>query len=126
MHFTQYQDLNCLHLHRLPNRTTIIPYKDEHTARQQEREASAFFHSLNGQWDFHLYDSPAQISDDLKTWEYSAEIRVPGCWQMQGFGQLQYTNVKYPIPYDPPYVPDMTPVGSYRRFFDLKDIFEDI
>ncbi|NLC32832.1 MAG: DUF4981 domain-containing protein [Clostridiales bacterium] len=124
MHFTQYQDLNCLHLHRLPNRTTIIPYKDEHTARQQEREASAFFHSLNGQWDFHLYDSPAQISDDLKTWEYSAEIRVPGCWQMQGFGQLQYTNVKYPIPYDPPYVPDMTPVGSYRRFFDLKDTFE--
>lgn len=123
MHFTQYQDLNCLHLNRLPNRTTMIPYQDENTARRHERAASRYFHSLNGLWGFHLYDSPAQITDEIDTWQHSQSIRVPGCWQMQGFGQLQYTNVRYPIPYDPPYVPDMTPVGSYQRLFDLPEAF---
>ena len=123
MRLSEYQDLNCLHINRLPGRTTVVPYPDEASARAGERAASPFFYSLNGSWGFHLYGSPFAIPDDSALWLSDQSIRVPGCWQMQGFGKPQYTNVNYPIPYDPPYVPDQTPVGCYLRRFDLPQAF---
>ena len=123
MRLREYRDLNCLHINRLPGRTTVVPYPDEVLARLGERAASPYFLSLNGQWGFHLYDSPFEIPEDSESWLSDRDIRVPGCWQMQGFGLPQYTNVNYPIPYDPPHVPDRTLVGSYLRRFDLPEAF---
>ncbi len=123
MRLNEYRDLNCLHINRLPDRTTVVPYPDAHLAAAGEREASPYFLSLNGRWGFHLYGSPFEIPDDPALWLSDSGIRVPGCWQMQGFGAPQYTNVNFPIPYDPPYVPDETPVGCYRRVFDLPGSF---
>lgn len=119
MHFTQYQDLDCLHINRLPNRTTMVPYPDRTSALTGDRAASPHFLSLNGTWDFKLLASPRDIPEDLAFSGDYGIIRVPGCWQMQGYGRPQYANVNYPIPYDPPFVPDQTPVGLYRRFFEL-------
>ena len=51
-----------------------------------------------------------------------ATIRVPGNWEMQGFGIPIYSNIDYPFAYDPeaPRVPrDDNPVGSYRTMFEL-------
>lgn len=123
-HYTEYQDLSCVHINRLPNRTTLVPYPDRDSAMAGDRVASPYFLSLNGAWDFCLLGSPAHIPDNLAVFESYGRIRVPGCWQMQGLGKPQYTNVRYPIPYDPPYVPDDTPVGLYRRRFDMPDGFE--
>ena len=39
---------------------------------------------------------------------------VPSLWQNHGYDRHQYTNVQYPIPYDPPYVPAQNPCGVYR------------
>ena len=44
---------------------------------------------------------------------------MPSCWQMLGFDQKQYTNVRYPFPFDPPYVPDNNPCGAYIKYFDI-------
>ena len=53
-------------------------------------------------------------------------INVPGNWQMEGdYDVPQYTNVAYPIPYDPPFVPDDNPVGFYRREFTLPSSWAD-
>lgn len=123
MRLSEYRDLSCLHINRLPGRTTVVPYPDEEAARRGERAGSPYFFSLNGQWGFHLYDSPFDIPEDSGVWLSDQVIRVPGCWQMQGFGKPQYTNINYPIPYDPPHVPDQTPVGCYLRRFDLPDAF---
>lgn len=123
MRLHEYRDLNCLHVNRLPDRTTVVPYPDAILAAVGERAASPYFYSLNGLWGFHLYDSPFEIPGDASQWLSEREIRVPGCWQMQGFGAPQYTNVNFPIPYDPPHVPDATPVGCYRRMFDLPEAF---
>lgn len=124
MRFTEYQDLDCLHINRMPNRATLVPYPDQVSAMSGERASSPYFFSLNGDWDFALLEGPRQIPEDLHAYEDYSTICVPGCWQMQGFGRPQYTNVRYPIPYDPPYVPDNTPVGLYRRRFDRPDAFE--
>ena len=85
---------------------------------------------LNGQWDFHYAPNPQSApsptqsaskasSDDSSASESPAwtNIQVPGHWQLQGHGIPHYTNVQYPIPVCPPYVPTENPTGSYRRRF---------
>ena len=49
------------------------------------------------------------------------QIPVPSCWQNQGYGRHQYTNVRYPIPCDPPFVPEENPCGLYVRHIDVAD-----
>jgi beta-galactosidase len=123
MQYTQYMDLDCLHISRLPMRTTMIPYEDAAQALTFQRAASPYFLNLNGTWDFCLLDNPRQIPEDVAALLPYQKITVPGCWQMQGYGAPQYTNVNFPIPYDPPFVPDATPVGMYRRCFSLPTAF---
>lgn len=79
------------------------------------REKSSRFELLNGQWEFRYYDSIIDMEDDFISHPFERKIPVPSNWQLQGYDKPQYTNVCYPIPYDPPYVPDDIPVGVYSR-----------
>jgi beta-galactosidase len=78
---------------------------------------------LSGEWRFHLAPSvaaaPAGIEDpafDDSGWD---TLPVPSNWQMHGHGKPAYTNVVYPFPIDPPYVPTENPTGDHRRVFDV-------
>lgn len=104
---------------RLPTRAIDVPYADVETARARVREASPFFRSLNGQWGFAYY--PKGFSGTPDPDAAVGSIPVPSCWQMEGYGIPNYTNVRYPIPYDPPFVPDENPTGVYRRAFTLPE-----
>ena len=42
---------------------------------------------------------------------------MPSHWQLHGYGAPAYTNVRYPFPVEPPYVPDENPTGDYRVSF---------
>ncbi len=124
-----WQNLAVPHLNRLPARAIDTPYADIAAARAGKRGASPYYRCLNGQWDFlYVPEGPAYVPDafpkdsDALPWE---TIPVPSCWQMQGYGRPNYTNVRYPIPYDPPFVPDANPVGLYRRFFEMPDGWAD-
>ena len=46
------------------------------------------------------------------------DIPVPSVWQMHGYDYHQYTNVRYPFAFDPPYVPKDNPCGAYVTDFD--------
>ena len=46
-------------------------------------------------------------------------IDVPSVWQLRGYGQMHYTDVLYPFPVNPPYVPSENPAGIYKRTFSL-------
>ena len=123
---TEFQDLTCTHLRRLPMRTTLTPFPDAAAAWAGERAASPFYANLNGQWDFTYYASwrdVEELTGEKGKAGQRGVIQVPGVWQLQGWGAPQYTNVRYPIPYDPPYVPDETPVGVYDRSFTLPAAF---
>ncbi|MDT3425855.1 beta-galactosidase [Paenibacillus forsythiae] len=54
---------------------------------------------------------------DADGWD---DLLVPSCWQTSGYDQLHYTNINYPIPCDPPFVPDDNPAGLYIRDFNLE------
>ena len=75
---------------------------------------------LNGQWDFHYAPTPQEAAaseTDARDAVKWAPIQVPGHWQLQGYGRPHYTNVQYPIPITPPFVPTENPTGTYRRAF---------
>lgn len=77
--------------------------------------------SLNGNWDFKYGDSESQLPDQ---W---SKIKVPGNWEVQGFGVPVYVNHPYefaPVNPRPPHLPEDTPVGVYRRMFTIPQAWE--
>lgn len=111
MDFQNYHEsFETLHLGCLQPRSYYVPVNEE-----GEKSTKV----LNGIWDIIFYDNFNAASKEIKSYpeEKIQKIIVPGCWQPQGYDKHQYTNVKYPIPVDPPYVPDNNPVGIYRKKF---------
>lgn len=105
-----------LHINTLPKHCYFIPFSEEQNPFE-DRENSDFFELLNGDWDFRYYDSIIDLEDNFIDLPFDRKIPVPSNWQLQGYDKPQYTNVCYPIPYDPPYVPDDNPVGVYGRSY---------
>mgnify|MGYP002867095222 CR=1 FL=1 len=84
-----------------------------------DREKSDRFLSLNGTWGIKEYKSFCDVEDDFFKEDLTAKIEVPSCVQIEGYDRMQYTNVRYPFPFDPPFVPNENPSYHYRRTFDL-------
>jgi beta-galactosidase/beta-glucuronidase len=106
----------------------MVPFADVDSALSGELGASPYFRSLNGDWRFQYADNPTLVPAGFESEAYADEnwdvVRVPGNWQMQGYGIRNYTNVNYPYPVDPPFVPTENPVGCYRRTFTLPSLWE--
>ncbi|MEH7179343.1 beta-galactosidase subunit alpha [Neobacillus vireti] len=116
-----WENISVLQKGRLPERAYFLSFPDDHSALTYERGNSQGFKLLNGSWKFHYAESPAlapehfyQDDFDVSEWD---ELVVPSHWQMNGYGKPHYTNVQYPFPVNPPYVPTENPTGSYRRSF---------
>ena len=72
---------------------------------------------LNGTWKFAYFSRDIDVPSVIKNWD---TIPVPSCWQLHGYESPNYSNINYPYPCDPPYVPDDNPCGVYERQFSLK------
>ncbi|WP_066523172.1 glycoside hydrolase family 2 TIM barrel-domain containing protein [Curtobacterium ammoniigenes] len=87
---------------------------------------------LNGEWSFRLLPEAAPRDEtaeafadpatDVSGWD---TIPVPSSWVLQDgrYGSPIYTNVQYPFPLDPPFVPDANPTGDYRRDIEVDAAF---
>ncbi len=73
---------------------------------------------LNGTWRFAFYSRDIDAPEHIESWD---TIPVPGCWQLQGYENPNYSNINYPYPCDPPYVPEDNPCGVYEREFTLEE-----
>ncbi len=102
-----YEDPKKTSENRLPPRSYYLP------------AGAADSILLSGEWRFAYFpreiDLPAEITD----WD---SIPVPSCWQLHGYEQPNYSNINYPFPCDPPYVPDDNPCGVYERDFELDSL----
>ena len=109
-----HENPETLHMNTLPHRCYFVPF-----AKTQDpfadRESSERFELLNGGWGFRYFDSIIDLEDDFPSVKADKTIPVPANWQLHGYDKPQYTNMAYPIPFDPPYVPDDDPVGVYSR-----------
>lgn len=103
-----------------PPRSYYIPFADKEEWNEDRTQSSRFM-SLCGNWKIRAYKSPeaAEAADFLAN-EPEKDIVVPSCVQYYGLDYFQYTNVNYPIPFDPPYVPTENPTYHYSRRFNVK------
>lgn len=111
-------------VNRLPQHATFMPYASFAEAQKAERYASSRCKVLNGKWKFKLYKNYAYRPSDFAQVHYDTHnwdtVQVPGSWQMQGYDQSQYCNVRYPWEGHedicPPAAPTKhNPVGCYVK-----------
>ena len=129
-----WENPEVFQINREKAHASFYRFQDRAKAMENDYTASPFYQSLNGTWKFNWVKRPAdrpvffyKEAFDVSAWE---DIAVPSNWELKGFGIPIYTNIIYPFPKNPPYIPhDYNPVGSYRRDFQLpvdwkgKDIF---
>ena len=118
-----FENNHILHVGTESPRAYYIPCDDASEAMDSFRESSSRFILLNGDWKFKYFDSVRKISIhyENESCENFDTIPVPSVWQMHGYDHHQYTNIRYPFPYDPPYVPLDNPCGVYRTEFWIAD-----
>ena len=119
MNFPHYhEDIAHLHVNTLPNRAYFIPHAARESALSGVRTNSARMTLLSGEWHFGYYDSFLDLPEDLFAPTAAPDtIPVPSVWQCHGYDAHQYVNTRFPIPFDPPYVPHENPCGLYTRTF---------
>ncbi len=121
-----WEDPSRLHVGCEKPRAYFIPYENEAKAGKGLRGTSRFFKSLNGMWRFKYHASVYEVEDGFYGREYDAggwdSLPVPSNWQLHGYDRPNYSNVNYPFPCDPPFVPDENPAGLYIRDFTIEDV----
>jgi beta-galactosidase len=125
------QNPGTFSVNRLPAHATLKHYDKVVDARDGTNVTGRT--SLDGTWNFRFYPHggneapPASLGNLGDDW---STIKVPGNWELQGYGHPIYTNWEYPFrPVVPPFVPsragesmhDRNPMGAYQRNFDLSD-----
>ena len=117
-----YEDLSVLHENTMPARAYFIPASKRMDNLVEHREESDRMQLLNGTWKFQYFNSIYDVQEPFFEKDYDTEnfdeIQVPSVWQMAGYDTHQYTNIRYPFPFDPPYVPQDIPCGAYVHNFE--------
>lgn len=127
-----WRNLNVTHVNVQKPRSTFMSYDNRTDAVASLYENSKHYMLLNGVWKFFYVDAFKDLPDnvtstdiDLSQWK---DIKVPGNWEVQGFGTAIYTNHGYEFKAKnptPPLLPDETPVGVYRREIDIPEEWFD-
>lgn len=115
-----FENPEILQVNRQPHHAYFVPFATNQQPDQLTRETSQFFTALSGKnWDFTYYDSVQNLPENFLHLPLQSNIPVPSNWQIQGFDRHHYTNINYPFPFDPPFVPKNNPCGHYRHEFGL-------
>jgi len=111
-------------VNRAPMHTNYFAYSSSEKAAKADKENSSNFMTLNGIWKFNwVKNADARPTDFYRT-DYNdkgwGQMKVPGVWEMNGYGDPIYVNVGYAwrsqYKNNPPYVPiENNHVGSYRK-----------
>ncbi len=127
-----WQDINVTSVNAEPTRASFMTYGTRETALTGRYENSEYYKLLNGVWKFYYVgyekDLPAGITDANVNTSKWHDIKVPGNWELQGFGDAIYTNVPYdfcPSNPKPPTMPEENPVGVYRRNINIPSEWMD-
>ncbi|MGO4292536.1 glycoside hydrolase family 2 TIM barrel-domain containing protein [Chitinophaga sp. RAB17] len=130
---TELQTPEVVSVNRMPMRATAFAYESNTLAEQREKEKSACFLSLNGQWKFNWVQDPRKRPLDFYKVDFNDaswdNFKVPANWEVNGYGLPIYVNQPYEFagrtktgedlnaPFDIP--EDNNPVGSYRKKINI-------
>jgi len=119
-----WQDLSVYRVNTEEPRATFISYDSADKLSVDDYASSPYYKLLNGDWKFHWSANPSLVPEgfykpefDVSRWD---SIPVPANWQMHGYDYPIYTNIEYPFPKNPPFVPEAdNPTGAYRTTFTV-------
>ena len=122
-----HKHLETLHIGTLKPRAYFIPFADVDSALEGDRNKSAYLTNLCGEWNFKFFKSFEDIDCEIYATDYNADdeiVKVPGCFQLYKQGKYDaplYSNLMYPFPTDPPYVPDENPCAVYTKDIEVSE-----
>jgi len=120
-----WENQNLTSINKQPYRAFAMPFESREDALIGEPALSPYYKMLNGAWKFSYYASPGEVPEDFFREDFDCcewdDIEVPSHWQLKGYGHPHYTNIQYPFPVDPPFVPSENPTGCYIREFEIPD-----
>lgn len=120
-----YENLSVLHENTLAPRAYYVPSSAPIDPGPDARDSSDRLQLLNGRWSFQYFPSIHDLrvrffERDFPIGDFD-RIPVPSTWQHQGYDHHQYTNIRYPFPLDPPFVPQDNPCGAYVHEFEYQE-----
>ena len=116
-----WQDMQATSVNAETKRTEVIYYANREDALKKGFRESENYVSLNGIWDFKYFEDYNSLTLEPASWD---RIKVPGNWEIQGYGYAYYTNIPYdfcPVNPQPPVLPDSFPAGVYHRTFTVPE-----
>lgn len=139
---SDWENLDVTSINREQSHAPWGAYENAAQSSTCNHNISKWAESLDGTWKFAYYSKPTVVDPFWKSgYDHSdwKEIKVPGNWEVQGFGEPIYTNVVYPWDYyskgkqvihpnnvegirglpNPPYIPEENPTGCYFRHFNI-------
>lgn len=134
----EWQSQYAIGLNKIEPHAYVWPYQegDIESIDEFDYESSPYYMSLNGTWKFNWVRGVANRPVDFYQPDYYVgnwnDIKVPGNWELQGYGIPIYVNETYEFdePFfnfkkNPPLVPTETnEVGSYRRTFRVPESWD--
>lgn len=124
-HLPEWQNPTIVQINRKPARAYYIPFANLETALMHHKGMSPYYKLLNGNWKFDYHDTYSDAPNNFQDVDFDCsdwnEIPVPSNWQMHGYDKPHYTNINYPFPLNPPYVPNENPTGLYIKNFTLPE-----
>lgn len=107
-------------------RATSIPYASSESAIQDKYDASPYYYALDGRWKFHWVPKVSEVPADFYKETFDAggweEMPVPGNWEFNGYGLPFYVSGEFGFKPTPPTIDrEDSPVGSYRKEFNLPE-----
>lgn len=123
----EWKNLDVYSVNAETERTELIFWDNWQDALAEDFEQSSNYLDLNGTWKFRYHDSQADMDPAIgqttagqaQTWD---DIKVPGNWEVQGFGIPVYVNTDFEFMTwepKPPFIPDENPAGVYFRTFEV-------
>lgn len=124
-----WKDVKSTSVNAVTQRSEIVFHPDRESALVKGFTQSPYYVSLDGTWDFNYYDGEKDLPEGIEagnapSWQ---SIKVPGNWEVQGFGTAIYVNQPYefsPVRPTPPLLPENNPVGVYRRTFPVPESWD--
>lgn len=121
---TPWQDQHINAIGRLPMHVTGASYESPEAALAADMDGTRTL-SLDGMWKFAFAEDIANAPEGFQNDDFDhsgwAEIEVPSCWEMKGYGYPIYTNSPYPFTFEPPFIRRDNPCGCYYRTFELPE-----
>ena len=122
--------VNTIHAQQVNYLENIYDFIENTSVFELNQEEGRAYHipekhlSLNGDWKFFWSDVPEGIPSEFykenfndRKWEI---IKVPSNWEMEGYGDKLFRNVRTPFKAKAPNVPrEHNPTGAYRKTFNI-------